>query len=131
MLFKLLKIVGLHVVFREIIQKNKVTILLLHDISKETARMTLSYLKSQYNIIDIELFHDAIIKQDSTLIPKKSLIITFDDGHLRNYDLLEVIKEMNIPITIFLCAGIINTRRHFWFRYKINGMNDFFPHKNS
>jgi peptidoglycan/xylan/chitin deacetylase (PgdA/CDA1 family) len=45
------------------------------------------------------------------------LIITFDDGRISNYSLLPIIKELKIPVTIFLNSGIINTNRHFWFSY--------------
>ena len=55
---------------------------------------------------------------DKSKIPRKALIITFDDGHIRNYEILPVINKYNIPVTIFLCSSIINTNRHFWFRYK-------------
>jgi peptidoglycan/xylan/chitin deacetylase (PgdA/CDA1 family) len=29
-----------------------------------------------------------------------------------------VIKKINISVTIFLCAAIINTNRHFWFKFR-------------
>lgn len=116
--FRLLRISGLPILFRELIQRNKVTILLLHDISKETAEQTFSYLLKKYNIIDLNDFIDMIDKRDKTKIPKKALILTFDDGHIRNYEMLSVIKKYNIPVTIFLCASIINSNRHFWFKYK-------------
>ena len=54
----------------------------------------------------------------SRSLPPKSLIVTFDDGHIGNYDLLPVLKEKKIPVTIFLCAGIVDTKRHFWFKHK-------------
>ncbi len=45
------------------------------------------------------------------------MVITFDDGHIGNYELLPIIKKLNIPVTIFLCASIIDTNRQFWFQY--------------
>ena len=54
----------------------------------------------------------------SRSLPPKSLIVTFDDGHIGNYDLLPVLRAKKIPVTIFLCAGIIDTKRHFWFKHK-------------
>lgn len=118
LLFKLLRISGLPILFRELIQRNKVTILLFHDISMETAEQTFSYLSKKYNIIALNDFIDAIYKRDKTKIPKKALILTFDDGHIMNYEMLPVIKKYNIPVTIFLCTSIINSNRHFWFKYK-------------
>ena len=118
LLFKLLRLSGLPILFREVIQRNKVTILLFHDISKETAEQTFSYLSKNYNIVDLNDFINAIDKRDKTKIAKKALILTFDDGHIGNYEILPVIKKYNIPVTIFLCASIINSNRHFWFKYK-------------
>jgi peptidoglycan/xylan/chitin deacetylase (PgdA/CDA1 family) len=117
-LFKALRISGLPFLFRELIQKNKVTILLFHDISQETAELSFSYLARKYNIIDLNDFVEACDKKDKTKIPKKALIITFDDGHIRNHEMLPVIRKYKIPITIFACSSIISTNRHYWFKFK-------------
>jgi len=45
------------------------------------------------------------------------LIITIDDGHRSNYALKAVIERHNVPVTIFLCSGLIDTRRRFWFQH--------------
>ncbi|HEY1023905.1 MAG TPA: polysaccharide deacetylase family protein [Sphingobacteriaceae bacterium] len=100
------------------IQRNKVTILVFHDISKATAERTFSYLSSRYNIIRLDQFLEACERKDQNLIPEKALIVTFDDGHIRNYSLLPLLERFAMPCTIFLCAGIINTKRHFWFKHR-------------
>ncbi len=117
-LFRLLRLTGLPLIFREIIQRNKVTILLLHDISIETAETIFNYILKKYAIIDLDDYIKAV--EEKISLPKKSIIFTFDDGYIRNYELLPIIKKKNIPITIFLCSSIINTKRHFWFKYKSN-----------
>jgi len=118
LLFKLIKLSGLPFVFREFFQRNKVTILLFHDIKEETARKTFTYLCKKYKIISLSDFVDKVNGKDNIVIPPKALIITFDDGYIGNYEILSEIKKHNIPITIFLCSGIINTNRHYWFKYK-------------
>lgn len=118
LLFFIVRLTGLPLFFREILQRNKVSILLFHDISKETAEQTFAYLSKKYNIIHLNDFIGAIDKNNNENIPPKALIITFDDGHIRNYELLPVIEKYNIPVTIFLCASIINTNRHFWCNFK-------------
>lgn len=115
--FKLLRFSGLPYLFRELVQKNKVSILLFHDISRETAEQTFTYLSKKYNIIGLNDFLEACEQQDYKRIPKKAMIITFDDGHIQNYDMLPVIKKYNIPVTIFLCSEIVDTNRHFWFLF--------------
>lgn len=115
-IFTILRISGLPVIIRELVQRNRVTILLFHDISKETAEQTFSYLSRKYNIVGLDDFIEASETHQRSKLPKKALIITFDDGHIRNYEILPVIKKYNVPLTIFLCASIINTNRNFWFR---------------
>ena len=102
---------------REFIQKKRVTILLYHDISAENALLHFQYLKEKYNIIPLQTFIKAHKENKVKDLPKKSLIITFDDGHKDNYKLLPVLKNLQIPITIFLCSHIIGTNRKFWFKH--------------
>ncbi len=115
--YKILRYSGLVFFFREVIQRNKVTLLLYHDLSREAAEKTFPYLKKHYNVIPLNDFVAACQSKNGKNLPKKALIITFDDGHLGNYHLLPLVREMKLPVTIFLCAGIINTHRHYWFMY--------------
>ena len=118
LIFKLLRFSGLPFLLREFIQKKHITIIMFHDIGKYQANKSFKVLSGLYNIIDLNAFIQAVEKKNKTKLPPYSLIITFDDGHILNYDLLSVFRSYNIHPTIFLCAGIINTNRHFWFRYK-------------
>jgi peptidoglycan/xylan/chitin deacetylase (PgdA/CDA1 family) len=117
-LFKVLRVTGLPTLFRELIQRDKVSILLFHDLSEKIAEQTFTFLSKNYNIISLNDFIEAREKKDFSGIPRKALIITFDDGHIRNYDMLPVIKKFKIPVTIFLCTSLIDTNRHYWFKYK-------------
>ncbi|MEQ9311042.1 MAG: polysaccharide deacetylase family protein [Cytophagales bacterium] len=113
-LFKFLRVTGIPYIVREIYQKDKVTILLFHDIKPKSARKAFAYLSKHYNIISLNEFI-AAVNRNQAKIPRKALIITFDDGHIGNYQLLPITKELDIPVTIFLCASIINTTRKYWF----------------
>lgn len=117
LIFKILRFSGLPWLFRQFIQNNKVSILLFHEIDRETAENTFIYLKRVYNIIDLNDFIEAVETKNNLLIPKKALIITFDDGLVKNYEMLPVVRKYNIPITIFLCSSIINTNRNFWYKF--------------
>jgi len=116
LIFKIIRYSGLPFFFREIIQRNKVSILLFHDISKDDAEKAFTYLSRKYNIISLQDFLEGV--HNSTKLPRKSLIITFDDGHVSNYSLLPIVKKHRIPVTIFLCSSIINSNRHFWFLHE-------------
>ncbi len=113
--FKIIRYSGLPFIFRELIQRNKVTILMFHDIDKNNATFAFAFLKKHYHIINLEDYLEA--RQTGILLPKKALIITFDDGHVGNYQLLPIIRQLQIPITIFLCSDIIDSHRHFWFKH--------------
>lgn len=115
-LYKILRYTGLPILLRELFQRNKVTILMFHDIGKEPAQKAFEYLLKNYNVIGLNEYIEANKKKNHCL-PKKALIITFDDGHIGNFELLPIIKDLQIPVTIFLCSEIINTKRHFWFLF--------------
>lgn len=108
--------------FRETRQRKTVTIVMFHDPAPDVAAQSFAFLAKNYNIISLNDFLEARRTGDETRIPDKAMIITLDDGHIRNYELLPVIKKLNIPVTIFLCAGVVDTRRHFWFKFKHPGL---------
>ncbi len=116
--FKILRYSGLPFLFRELIQRNKVTILMFHDIRPQAADPVFRYLSAHYNIIGLDTFIEAGRRRNAAILPKKALIVTFDDGHKRNYELVPILQKYHIPATIFLCSGIVDTNRHYWFMYK-------------
>ena len=113
--YKILRCSGIAWLTREVIQCRKVTFLLFHDMNVEDAERNLTYLKRHYNIIALNDYLKAAKNQQT--LPHKAMVITFDDGHISNYDLLPIIKRLQIPITVFLCSSIVGTQRHFWFRH--------------
>jgi peptidoglycan/xylan/chitin deacetylase (PgdA/CDA1 family) len=113
---------GLPFAIRELIARKRVTILVYHDPKPEVFEQHLNYLLSHYKIIPLRKLVNSIRDRDWENIPKKCLCITFDDAHKGNFDLLEILKKYQIPITIFACAGIINTNRHYWFLEAVRGV---------
>lgn len=113
--FKIIRYTGLPLFFRELVQRHKVTILMFHDLSPEKATDAFSYLKKHYHLISLKDYLNAV--QSGHHLPKKAAVITIDDGHAGNYLLLPTIKKLQIPVSIFLCSGIVGTRRHFWFNH--------------
>jgi peptidoglycan/xylan/chitin deacetylase (PgdA/CDA1 family) len=133
-LVKTLTLSGLPFIFREYILKKKVTILVLHNPDKSTLEKYFQWLTLNYNIISLERYLSCRQGNKEISLPDKSLIITLDDGHIGNYELLPIIKSLGIPISIFLCSGIVNTNRHYWFMHAdLNTSSDslkFIPNKN-
>lgn len=117
-LYKLLRYSGLPWLVRETLQRDKVTIAMFHDPSPEAAERAFSFLAKRYSIISLEEYLAARKPGSGLVLPKKAMIITLDDGHIRNHSFLPVVQKLGIPVTIFLCAGLIGTHRHFWFLFK-------------
>lgn len=112
----ILRMLGLCLFSREVIFRDKNVILCYHDPHPEVFRKHLKYLVKKYNIISLDSLVNAIAQKQKAILPPKSLVITIDDGWKGNYNLLEVIKEFDIPVTIFLNSGIVNTNRKFWWQ---------------
>lgn len=72
------------------------------------------FLKRHYNIISCSELLDVFRYNIS--LPKRSLIITFDDGYKDNYtNAFPVLKKYNIPAIIFLSTNYIGEKNGlFW-----------------
>jgi len=116
--FKLLRYSGLPWLIRQTLQRRRVTIAMFHDIAADHAERVFGYLAKTYRVIGLDDYLAARKSGDSSRLPDKALIITLDDGHIRNHTLLPVLEKLSLPVTIFLCAGIVDTKRHYWFKYK-------------
>lgn len=110
----ILRLTGIPFFIREIFYRNKATIILYHDPKPEILRRHLDYMSKHYNFVSLKSLIDALQSRNWASIPPKSLVITFDDGHKGNYQLLEIFKDYNILPTIYLCTHIIDTNKHFW-----------------
>ena len=90
------------------------TIVVYHGLEPARADVHFAALRRRYNVMSLSDFLAARSSQTTQRLPPKALIITFDDGHRSNYALTSVIQRHRIPITIFLCSGIVGTHRHYW-----------------
>lgn len=91
------------------------TILFYHEISPAAFDQHIKVLKRKYSIISLQDFLKWRMRSGKNL-PPKPMVITFDDGHKSNFELLPIIQRHHVPVTIFLTANIIDTYRHFWFK---------------
>ncbi|MBZ9688310.1 polysaccharide deacetylase family protein [Clostridium estertheticum] len=69
----------------------------------------MNYLKTHgYNTISLDQFYDNLSK--GTALPKKPVLITFDDGYVNNYTLAyPIIKANNQKATVFMISKDIDT----------------------
>ena len=112
---------GIHILIREWMCRNRVAILMYHDAKATVFAKHIAYLSRHYTIISLDTLVTAIHQKDFSQIPAKSVVITIDDGHAGNIELLPLFKQYRICPTLFVCTQIINTHRHFWF--KIDGQS--------
>jgi peptidoglycan/xylan/chitin deacetylase (PgdA/CDA1 family) len=95
-------------------QRRRITILVYHALPGSQARNHFQALRARYHLIALADYLCARAKGTVGHLPSKSLIITFDDGHRNNFELRQLLQELRLPITIFLCSGIVGTNRHYW-----------------
>lgn len=100
---------------RHTVQRRRVAILLYHDPSSETLERHLITLQRRYSVIPLRSFAEALQRGSLDGLPPRSLVITFDDGHRRNAKLEPVLRRLGVPVTIFVCSGIVGTRKGYWF----------------
>jgi peptidoglycan/xylan/chitin deacetylase (PgdA/CDA1 family) len=76
-------------------------------VSPENFHAQLKYLKTNFPIIRFE--------EDWTNVREPSVVVTFDDGYADNAkQALPILEELEIPATLFVSSGTIDTRREFW-----------------
>ena len=113
-IFSSLYYIGIPFLLREVVERDRTTIVVFHAPSPDAARGHFVALRKRYNIIPLADYLRARIDGRARKLPPKSLIITMDDGHRSNAQLKSLLQEMEMPVTIFLCSGIVGTHRHFW-----------------
>ncbi len=114
-LFSILHAARLPDLMRATAQRRKVTILVFHHLSPDLADRAFAFLSRAYNVVPLARAAEAIGRNDPAALPERPLVITFDDGLKSHYDLLPAIRKHGLPVTIFICAGLVGTNRHFWF----------------
>lgn len=111
-MFRALRASGLPFVFRELVQRNRVTVLTYHDLGPKWADEHLSVLKKKYNIIPLNAYLDARKNGTVNKLPRKSLVITLDDGWKKSVDLVPVMRKHGVVPTIFIVSDFPRREEH-------------------
>lgn len=111
-----IRLSGIYTILNNWIINRKVTIVLYHNPKPSVFEKHMAFVNRHYSFISLDSLVDALITKDWTTIPDNSIVITFDDGHSENYNLIDVFKKFNIKPTIYCCSEIICTNRHFWWK---------------
>jgi peptidoglycan/xylan/chitin deacetylase (PgdA/CDA1 family) len=113
--FFLIRWSGLAFLVRHTIARRRVSILVYHDPAPAVLEGHFAYLARRYNFISMSSLVEALSSRSWDSLPSRSLVITFDDGHRRNAELLDTFRHHAIVPTIYLCSQIVGTLRHYWF----------------
>jgi len=83
-------------------------------VSESSFKKQMEFINRNYIIISLNSLIDAWKKGDLDKC-KKYCVVTFDDGWLDNYqNAYPILKQYNIPATIFLATSYVGTNRWFW-----------------
>ncbi len=106
---------GVAAAVRATVARRRASILLYHDPTPDALDTHLTYLRAHYTPISLDTLVDALRGRTFRQLPPRSVVITIDDGHRRNRELLEVFRRHEVVPTIYLCSQIVATNRHYWF----------------
>ncbi len=74
-------------------------------VSPKNFRRQMEYVRSFYNVLSLR----DIVARRGTVSDEDAIAVTFDDGFRDNYtQALSILKEYNIPATIFVVMGYVN-----------------------
>jgi peptidoglycan/xylan/chitin deacetylase (PgdA/CDA1 family) len=96
-------------------------ILNYHRASGGDLRSHLLYLRRHYRILHLEAALEELYKPCKEGLRRGDrrplLALTFDDGYYDNYTHgFTLVRELHVPITIFLIPGYIESGSHLWWR---------------
>ena len=83
------------------------------SISIEDFENQIRYLSSRCHVIPLDELSQYV--QEKKPLPKRAVVITFDDGYKDNYlNAYPVLKRYNVPATVFLATCHIDTGNLLW-----------------
>ncbi len=96
-------------------------ILCYHHASGGDLRRHLLYLRRHYRLLHLEAALEELYASPKDRLQWKDrrtpLALTFDDGYHDNYThAFALARELQVPITIFLVPGYIESRSRFWWQ---------------
>jgi peptidoglycan/xylan/chitin deacetylase (PgdA/CDA1 family) len=101
---------------REVVARKRVVIVNYHNPHRKSFRQHFKVFLKLYNFISMDKLLLAIQSNDFSSLPPRPMVLTFDDGHAGNRLIFDDLGEARVPFLIYAVAGVVGTRRGFWFR---------------
>lgn len=87
--------------------------------SSSEFRRQVEYLSAHYSPVTLAQVLSAL--DDGVPLPRRPVVITFDDGYADNYlNAFPVLRSLGVPATVFLSTGYIGGQEPFWFDHVAN-----------
>lgn len=82
--------------------------------SRAEFRRQMQYVGAHWNPLPLGEAIGRLIRGED--LPRRSVAITFDDGHIDNYtNAFPILKDVGVPATIFLSTHYVGGTQAFWF----------------
>lgn len=79
----------------------------------------IEFLRTRYDIVSL----DAVFDAERPRRKRPRAVITFDDGEVGLYDsLLPLVIGLELPVTLYIATGHIETGRAYWFDEVMNAL---------
>lgn len=121
---------GINYIFRKRIPMDEVIVLMYHGVVKDSwslaednwlqvkeseFRRQMQHLKKHFDVVDLgTAIRETPHQQNTSQKPK--VAITFDDGYMNNYTVAyPILKELQLPATIFVVTNMIDNNNLFWY----------------
>jgi peptidoglycan/xylan/chitin deacetylase (PgdA/CDA1 family) len=86
------------------------------SVSPENFYQQIDFFKKNFNVISLEQLVEKIKRKK---VARKDAVITFDDGYADNIiNALPALNDLNVPATIFVTAGKIDSKEPFYWDNK-------------
>jgi peptidoglycan/xylan/chitin deacetylase (PgdA/CDA1 family) len=94
--------------------RRRVTIVNYHDPAPEIFERHIRAFSRRYTFVSLEQVVTAITNGSFADLPRRTMVITLDDGCHGVACLAPVIAKYRVPVTVYVVAGLVNSRRRFW-----------------
>ncbi len=113
---------------------NKVVILMYHELAEDSDDVEawtvvkrrdfvrqIEYLRAKFDVVSLPQAIARMAQPDRANRPMA--VVTFDDGARGNHHvLLPIIRQLDLPVTIFVATGQVQDQKPYWFDRLINAL---------